>query len=101
MQYEGVIDDILTVKIVKADITQETTDAITNAANSQLMLGGGVAGAIDRKGGPTIQQECDEYIRKHGAVDTGKCAPTGAGKLKCKYVIHAVGPMWSNRISEM
>ena len=101
MQYEGVIDDILTVKIVKADITQETTDAITNAANSQLMLGGGVAGAIDRKGGPTIQQECDEYIRKHGAVDTGKCAPTGAGKLKCKYVIHAVGPMWSNRITKM
>ena len=92
---------MLTVQIVKADITQETTDAITNAANSQLMLGGGVAGAINRKGGPTIQKECNEYVRKHGDVDTGRCAPTRAGNLKCKYVIHAVGPMWSNRISEM
>jgi O-acetyl-ADP-ribose deacetylase (regulator of RNase III) len=65
------------------------TDAIVNAANAQLQLGGGVAGAIRRKGGPSIQQECNA----HGPIKVGEAAITGAGSLKAKYVIHAVGPM--------
>ena len=94
------MDDLLTVQVVQVDITKEESDAITNAANGHLQLGGGVAGAIRSKGGPTIQDECDEYIEKHGKVSVGNCAPTKAGKLKSKYVIHAVGPMWSNSFSK-
>ena len=97
-EYTGVIGGLLTVQVVQIDITKETTDAITNAANEHLMHGGGVAGAISSKGGPAIQKESSAYVRKHGAVKTGTCAATGAGKLKCKYVIHAVGPIWNNRI---
>ena len=80
------------------DITQETTDAITNAANEHLQHGGGVAGAISRKGGPSIQQESSKYVKTNGKVNTGTCAVTGAGKLPCKYVVHAVGPVWSDYI---
>lgn len=76
------------LEIIKADITESDCDAIVNAANAQLILGGGVAGAIRRKGGPTIQQECD----KIGGSFVGGAAITGAGNLKAKYVIHAVGP---------
>jgi len=79
-----------TVKIIQGDITEETTEAIVNAANSHLKHGGGVAGAIVRKGGYEIQEESD----KIGYVPTGSAAITGAGKLKAKYVIHAVGPVW-------
>ena len=61
------------------------------------MHGGGVAGAISNKGGSTIQKESDDYVEKHGPVATGTCAVTGAGKLKSKYVIHAVGPIWSKK----
>ena len=85
---------------MKTDITNESTTAITNAANSHLMHGGGVAGAISRKGGPSIQKESSAYVKKYGPVPTGECAQTSAGKLLCKYVIHAVGPMWSNKISK-
>jgi len=82
------------IELVTGDITEEDTDAIVNAANSRLSHGGGVAGAIVRAGGYEIQRESDEYIKKHGQVPTGKVAVTGAGKLKAKYVIHAVGPIW-------
>ena len=82
------------IQIRQGDITQEDTDAIVNAANSHLRHGGGVAGAIVRQGGFVIQDESDGYIRKHGQVPTGQVAVTGAGKLRCKYVIHAVGPVW-------
>ena len=78
------------------DITQEKTEAITNAANEHLSHGGGVAGAISRKGGPEIQQLSNKYVREHGIVETGQCAVTGAGKLPFKHVIHAVGPVWSS-----
>lgn len=78
------------VEIVKGDITEEDVDAIVNAANSYLKHGGGVAGAIVRKGGEIIQKESD----KIGYVPVGSAAITTAGKLKAKYVIHAVGPVW-------
>jgi len=78
------------VKVIQGDITEEDTEAIVNAANSHLKHGGGVAGAIVRKGGYEIQEESD----KIGYVPTGSAAITGAGRLKAKYVIHAVGPVW-------
>jgi len=79
-----------TIKVILCDITEENSDAIVNAANSHLKHGGGVAGAIVRKGGHIIQEESD----KIGYVPTGSAAITTAGKLKAKYVIHAVGPVW-------
>lgn len=82
------------IQVHHGDITQEDTDAIVNAANSQLSHGGGVAGAIVRQGGVVIQEESNEYIRKHGPVPTGQVAVTGAGRLRCKTIIHAVGPVW-------
>lgn len=75
--------------LVKGDITDLATDAIVNAANASLKLGGGVAGAIARKGGPKIQQECD----KIGGTYVGEAVITTGGNLKAKYVIHAVGPI--------
>jgi O-acetyl-ADP-ribose deacetylase (regulator of RNase III) len=77
------------IELVQGDITEMETDAIVNAANAQLQLGGGVAGAIRRKGGPAIQRECNA----HGPISVGEAAITGAGNLKATYVIHAVGPM--------
>ena len=71
----------------EGDITAEQVDAIVNAANSRLVLGSGVAGAIRAKGGPTIQQECDEI----GPVEVGDAVITGAGELSATYVIHAAG----------
>jgi O-acetyl-ADP-ribose deacetylase len=73
------------ISVNLGDITEVEADAIVNAANSELILGGGVAGAIGRKGGPTIQAECD----KIGPVKLGNVAVTGAGNLKARYVIHA------------
>lgn len=77
-----------TLELVEGDITEMQTDAIVNAANARLILGGGVAGAIKRKGGPKIQDECN----KIGGTFVGGAVKTGAGNLKTKYVIHAVGP---------
>ncbi len=80
--------------IVHGDITEEEVDAIVNAANSQLKHGGGVAGAIVRKGGSVIQEESDRIVSIMGEVETGHAVITFAGNLKCKFVIHAVGPIW-------
>ena len=77
-----------TLRLVQGDITERDLDAIVNAANSYLQHGGGVAGAIVRKGGHIIQEESDRI----GFVPVGHAAITGAGKLPCKHVIHAVGP---------
>ena len=77
-----------TLELVKGDITEMQADAIVNAANAQLILGGGVAGAIRKKGGPKIQEECS----KIGGTFVGGAVITTAGNLKAKYVIHAVGP---------
>ncbi len=82
------------IELVKGDITDLEVDGIVNAANSALKLGGGVAGAIRRKGGPSIQKECDEIIAKRGRIPVGEAAVTGGGNLKAKYVIHAVGPVY-------
>jgi putative ATPase len=81
--------------VVHGDLTEENTDAITNAANEGLWLGGGVAGAIDRKGGPAVERECMDYVRRHGDLEIGEVAVTGAGHMSCKHVIHAVGPVYS------
>jgi len=76
------------IKLVQGDITELATDVIVNAANAQLIMGGGVAGAIRRKGGHSIQEECD----KIGGTFVGGAAITTGGNLKAKHVIHAVGP---------
>jgi O-acetyl-ADP-ribose deacetylase (regulator of RNase III) len=77
-----------------ADITKETTEAIVNAANSSLLGGGGVDGAIHRTGGPSILQECKRIVAKIGTLPTGKAVLTTAGRLPAKYVIHTVGPVY-------
>lgn len=84
------LDNGKVIKVILGDITEEETDAIVNAANSHLKHGGGVAGAIVRKGGKIIQEESDRI----GYCPVGKAVHTSAGKLKAKYVIHAVGPRW-------
>jgi O-acetyl-ADP-ribose deacetylase (regulator of RNase III) len=77
-----------------ADITKETTHAIVNAANSSLMGGGGVDGAIHRAGGPSILEECERIIAKIGSLPAGKAAITTGGRLHAKYIIHTVGPRY-------
>jgi len=76
------------LELLQGDITEMDTDCIVNAANEQLILGAGVAGAIRKKGGPTIQEECN----KLAPIKVGEAVITGAGSLKTKHVIHAVGP---------
>lgn len=76
------------IRLIQGDLTELDTDAIVNAANAQLILGGGVAGAIRTKGGPTIQEECDRI----GGTTVGEAVVTGAGNLRARYVVHAVGP---------
>lgn len=88
------------IRVVRGDLTEEQVDAIVNAANEHLAHGGGVAGAIVRRGGYSIQEESDRWVRKHGPVRTGTAAITGAGNLPCRYVIHAVGPVWQARGDE-
>lgn len=78
------------VVLVQGDITEMDTDAIVNAANAQLVLGGGVAGAIRTKGGPAIQEECHRI----GETAVGEAVVTTGGRLKARWVIHAVGPRW-------
>jgi O-acetyl-ADP-ribose deacetylase (regulator of RNase III) len=84
-------------RIMRGDLTESPADAIVNAANSRLQHGGGVAGAIVRKGGRIIQEESDRI----GFVPVGKAAITGAGALKARFVIHTVGPMWGEGDEEM
>src|SRR5712692_7478106 len=77
-----------------ADITKETTEAIVNAANSYLLGGGGVDGAIHRAGGPSILAECRRIVSKIGSLPAGKAVITSGGRLPAKHVIHTVGPIY-------
>ena len=79
---------------MKGDIAQQTTEAIVNAANSSLMGGGGVDGAIHRAGGPKILEECKEIVKKQGRLPTGQAVITTGGNLAAKYIIHTVGPIY-------
>jgi O-acetyl-ADP-ribose deacetylase (regulator of RNase III) len=78
------------IELARTDITAMQVDAIVNAANEALQLGSGVAGAIRQHGGPTIQEECDRI----GTCAVGQAVVTRAGKLRAKWIIHAVGPVW-------
>ncbi|RLN91754.1 hypothetical protein BBJ28_00012871 [Nothophytophthora sp. Chile5] len=87
--------------VMQGDLTACKTDAIVNAANSRLMHGGGLAGAIVRRGGAEIQTESSAWIKRHGKLPVGAAMSTAAGKLPCKYVVHTVGPNVSRFPSPM
>jgi len=92
------------LSIVQGDITQQNTDAIVNAANSSLMGGGGVDGAIHRAGGPAILEECKKIVAAQGRLPTGQAVITSTGNMKANHVIHTVGPVWrggNNREPEL
>jgi O-acetyl-ADP-ribose deacetylase (regulator of RNase III) len=94
----------LKLELIFGDITKVATDAIVNAANSSLMGGGGVDGAIHRAGGTVILDECRKIIARQGKYRDGDAIITGAGNLKSKFVIHTVGPVWrggKNKESEL
>lgn len=82
------------LELVNGDLTLEEVNAIVNAANAHLLHGSGVAGAILRKAGPKLQAESDAWVRDHGPVTHEAPAFTSGGNLPCRYVIHAVGPVW-------
>lgn len=83
------------IRILLGDITKLAVDAIVNAANSSLLGGGGVDGAIHRAGGPVILEDCRKIVAKQGSCKTGEAVITRAGNLPSKFVIHTVGPVWN------
>ncbi len=83
------------IEIIKGDITKQKVDVVVNAANSSLMGGGGVDGAIHRAGGPAILEECKMIVAKKGSCATGEAVITTGGNLPAKFVIHTVGPVWN------
>ncbi len=82
------------LSLIQGDITRQDTDAIVNAANSSLMGGGGVDGAIHRAGGTQILEECRQIVARQGRLPAGKAVITTGGRLPARYVIHTVGPVW-------
>lgn len=82
------------IRLVLGDITEQDVEVIVNAANSGLMGGGGVDGAIHRAGGPAIKQECERIIQWLGSLPAGGAVHTGAGEMPSRWVIHTVGPVW-------
>jgi O-acetyl-ADP-ribose deacetylase len=83
------------VELTRGDLTGQAVDAIVNAANSSLLGGGGVDGAIHRAGGPAILEECRRIAEAHGPLPAGEAVITGGGRLPARHVIHTVGPRWS------
>lgn len=82
------------IEVIKTDITGIKVDVVVNAANSSLLGGGGVDGAIHRKGGPAILEDCMKIRERQGGCPTGEAVYTTAGNLPAKYIIHTVGPVW-------
>lgn len=88
------------IELQQGDITKLQVDAIVNAANSSLMGGGGVDGAIHRAGGPQILNECRDIVARQGRCNMGEAVITTGGRLPAKYVIHTVGPVWNGKKNE-
>lgn len=88
------------LEALQGDITTFEVDVIVNAANSSLMGGGGVDGAIHRAGGPAIKEECKDIVARHGPLPTGEAVITAAGELPARHVVHTVGPIWGQHDEE-
>ena len=95
------MDDVATrtvgdthVQAVVGDLTRIEVDAVVNAANAGLQHGGGVAGALARAAGPSLQQESDDWVDQHGPLEVGQAAVTGAGDLTARWVVHVAGPVY-------
>lgn len=88
------------IELIRGDLTKINCGVLVNAANSSLLGGGGVDGAIHRAGGPEILKECKQIRKEHGKLATGKAVITNAGNLPANYVIHTVGPIWEKDAPE-
>jgi O-acetyl-ADP-ribose deacetylase (regulator of RNase III) len=88
------------VEVIAGDLTRDDSQAVVNAANSSLMGGGGVDGAIHRAGGPAILAECKEIVARQGRLPTGRAVITTAGEMAAEHVIHTVGPVYSGKAKD-